>query len=174
MDTASCVLGRWVSRTEIHAHEELCPACGNFVDALDDETGFCYLCIGDAKTHCLACGNEFTADQAHRKLCPTCREERWLSYHADELEVYLSYGARIGFAKKQVYYENRPVCIACGEPIKGAADGAMFCTRTIECRRWRRRYRTLREKRNDQKQAVAEVSAEIFAVQYKMELKVGT
>lgn len=162
---------------EIHHEEEFCPSCGEFVDALDDETGFCYTCIGDARRDCLACGKQFRADQTHRKLCPSCRDERWLQQHAEEVEVYLSYGARIEFARRQVYFENRPVCIACGQPIKGATNGAVFCTRTIVCRKWRRRYRTLREKyesrgaRNSQKLALAEVSAEIFAFQHTMELK---
>lgn len=157
---------------ELHRHEQLCPSCGEFVDELDDGSGFCLSCTyGETRRNCLACSDRFTADQPHRKLCPKCRDERWLARHAEELEIYLSYGARIEFAKRQVYYENRPVCIACGQPIKGAADGANFCTRTIECRRWRRRYRTLRERYSDQKKALAEVSAEIFALRYKMELK---
>lgn len=160
-------------RAEATRHEEFCPRCGEFTDQLDDETGFCISCVdGEARHNCLACGTRFRADQTHRKLCPSCRDERWLSRHADEIEIYLSYGARIEFAKRQVYLENRPVCIVCNEPIKGAAGGAHFCTRTMECRRWRRRYRTLRERYHDQKKALAEVSAEIFAVRYRMELKV--
>ena len=156
---------------EVHRNDELCPQCGNFVDELDDETGWCFECSGTSEARCLACSRPFIKDQSHRKLCPACREERWLQRHADELEMYLSYGARISFARRQIYYENRPICIACSNPIKGAADGAIFCTRTIECRRWRRRYRTLREKYGDQKKALAEVSAEIFAAQHRMGLK---
>lgn len=151
----------------------MCASCGHFVDALDGETGWCYECSGRHISRCMACNEEFLKDQPHRKLCAGCRDERWLERHADELEVYLSYGARISFAKREVYKQNRPVCIACGNPIKGAADGATFCKRTMECRRWRRRYRTLKEKLHDSKQALSQVSAEVFASRHQMEIKSG-
>jgi len=150
---------------------DYCPNCGNFVDELDDASGWCFECAGTGEIRCIACNGKFHKDQPHRKLCPGCRDERWLGRHANELEDYLSFGARLGFAKREVYKRNRPVCISCGDPIKGAADGATFCKRTIECRRWRRRYRTLRERYHDQKQALAQVSAEVFASRHKMEIK---
>lgn len=158
-------------------HEEVCPSCGNFVDHLDIETGFCLECLGISQSQCLGCTKPFHKDTPHRKLCATCRDERWLERHADELEEFLVYGARMAFAKREVYKRNRPVCIVCSKPIKGAAEGASFCTATIECRRWRKRYRTLRENYQGRgiidpaKTALAEVSAEIFATTHKMEIE---
>lgn len=157
--------------TKADLSQELCPSCGDFVNQLNDTTGFCDSCSGDNRAQCMACGEKFVADQPYRKLCRSCRDERWLERHADELEDLLSYGARIAFAKRQVYRENRPLCIACGDPIKGVAKGALFCTRTIDCRRWRRRYKTLREKYNSESRAKKEVAAEIFAASYNMGLK---
>jgi len=162
----------WGNQIVAQAIEEsaYCPNCGNFVDDLDEASGWCFECSGTGEIHCIACGDVFHRDQPHRKLCPGCRHERWLENHADELEIYLSYGARISFAEREVYKQNRPVCIACGNPIKGASDRAMFCNRTIECRRWKRRYRTLKEKYNSAKLAMSQVSAEVFASKHKMEI----
>jgi hypothetical protein len=151
--------------------EDYCPNCGNFVDELDEASGWCFDCSGTGVARCMACGDNFHKDQPHRKLCPKCRDERFLERHADTLEDYLSYGARIGFAKREVYKQNRPVCIACGNPMNLSKAGATFCKRTIECRRWRRRYRTLKEKYHDSKQALSQVSAEVFASRHKMEIK---
>lgn len=153
------------------AEQDYCPSCGKFVDELDDASGWCFECSGTGETRCIACGEKFRKDQPHRKLCHGCRDERWLERHANELEVYLEFGARISFAKREVYKQNRPVCIACGNPIKGAADGTIFCTRTIDCKRWQRRYRTLRDKYHDAKLALSQVSAEVFASRHKMEIK---
>lgn len=97
--------------------------------------------------------------------------------HADEIEEYMAAGATFKFAKREVYYVNRPICTSCGKPIKGAASGAIFCTTTIECRRWKRRYRTIREQNmrkgiiDPAKKALAQVSAEIFAEAYTMEIE---
>lgn len=160
-----------------NTHEEFCPSCGNFVDTLDVETGFCLECLGISQSQCLGCKEPFTKDSPHRKLCGKCRDERWLERHADELEQYLIYGARMSFAKREVYKHNRPVCISCGTAIKGAPEGASFCTTSIECRRWRKRYRTLRENYQGKglidpaKSALAEVSAEIFASSHRMEIR---
>ena len=159
-----------------YEHREFCVSCGNFVDELDETTGFCLECIGSVKTRCLGCSQLFARDQPHRRLCPKCREERWLERNADRLEDYLEFGATIQFAKRSVYGENRPVCLSCNEPIKGAKNGANFCTRTTDCRRWQRRYRTLREQSigmrllDPAKQALAQISAEIFAERHSMHL----
>lgn len=159
-----------------NTHEEVCPACGNFVNSLDVETGWCNACLGISQSQCFACGGNFIKDTPHRKLCTSCRDERWLERHANEIEEFLSYGARMSFAKREIYKLNRPVCIACGVSIKGAAESASFCTTSIECRRWRKRYRTLRESYQGKrvidpaKTALAEVAAEIYASRHRMEL----
>lgn len=161
---------------------DFCPSCGNFVNHIDAITGWCYVCSGDTKTQCIACGREFTKDQPHRKLCGWCREERWLIRHADEIEEYMQYGASFQFAKRETYYNSRyrPVCISCGRSIKfRPANGAIFCKQTIRCRRWRRRYRTLREQNlrkgiiDPAKMAHSQVAAEIFAETYVMTIEGG-
>jgi len=155
---------------------EFCPSCGSFVDRIVAETGWCVVCSGDTQAVCIGCNDLFVKDQPHRKLCPWCREERWLLRHADEIERYLADGFSIHYARREIYESNRPVCISCGNPIKGATNGAMFCKQTIECRRWRRRYRTVREQYlrdgiiDPAKKAVAQVSAEIFAATFIMEI----
>jgi len=165
-----------VNQTERHEQRDYCPSCGNFVDDIDADTGWCLECSGGSQARCIGCGNLFTKDAPHRKLCPWCREERWLLRHANEIEDYMLAGATFKFAKREVYYNNRPVCISCNEPIPLATNGANFCTRYIMCRRWRRRYRTVREQNirkgiiDPAKMALAQVSAEIFAEHYTMEI----
>lgn len=154
--------------------EYFCTSCGDFVDQLDSDTGWCLECSGISLSICYGCGVYFEKDTPHRKLCKSCREERWLTNHADELELYLSYGARMEFAKREVYHNNRPHCMSCGDSI--AKEGANFCNKKIACKRWARRYRRLRERYQargiiDPKRiALSEVSAEIFATKHKMEI----
>lgn len=147
---------------------EICPSCGELVDELDEHTGWCPECSGVTKVACLSCGEGFEKDAAHRKLCPKCRDERWLARNANALEVLLQHGYTIANARQQVYEHNRPRCLSCGAVLVGARNGAQFCTKTAECRSWRRRYRTLKEQYqrrgsiNATKQALAQVGAEIW------------
>jgi hypothetical protein len=152
---------------------EFCPACGDFVNDLDAETGWCLECSGSKKSRCLNCQKFFTKDQPHRKLCGGCRHDRWLLRHADQLEEFLARGATIKLAIREVYAANQSSCIVCGGSIR---EGTNFCTKNLSCRRWRRRYRTLRVRYQSRrvidpsKQALSQVSAEIFAENYNMEL----
>lgn len=148
---------------------EICPSCGEFKEELEPVTGWCTECSGLAnKVMCLSCGEGFSKDASHRKLCPKCRNERWLARNADQLEILLLHGFTISVARRQVYVANRPRCLSCGAVLAGARNGAQFCTKTPECRSWRRRYRTLKEryKRKDSvdagKQAAAQISAELW------------
>ena len=147
---------------------ELCPSCGEFVEELDEDTGWCYTCSGVTKVSCLSCGAPFQKDAAHRKLCPKCRDERWLARNAESLEALLLHGYSITNARDQVYEYNRPHCLSCGAVLAGARNNAHFCTKTPECRSWRRRYRTLKERyqrqgaTNASKQALSQVGAEIW------------
>ena len=147
---------------------EVCPSCGDIVEELDENTGWCKQCAGVEETYCLSCGSTFSKDAPHRKLCPKCRDERWLARNADALELLLLHGYTIANAKQQVYEHNRPKCLSCGAVLSGARNGALFCTKTQECRSWRRRYRTLKERyqrqgsQNPAKQASAQVNAEIW------------
>lgn len=148
--------------------QEICPSCGGLFYELDDVTGWCPECAGVTTVSCLSCGEGFAKDAAHRKLCPKCRDERWLARNADAMEVLLRHGYSIGNARQQVYEHNRPHCLSCGAVLVGARNGAQFCTKTQECRSWRRRYRTLKENyqrkglQQAAKQAIAQVSAEIW------------
>lgn len=147
---------------------EVCPSCGELVDELDYVTGWCPSCSGTEKVSCLSCGEHFSKDAPHRKLCPKCRDERWLARNADSLESLLQHGYTISQAKQQVYETNRPKCLSCGAVLAGARSDAQFCKKTAECRSWRRRYRTLKERyqrsgsTNPAKQAKAQVNAEIW------------
>jgi len=148
---------------------EFCPSCGEEVESLEDGTGWCSECSGTIKTACIACGNPYKRDQPHRRLCRTCREERWLARNADALEAELATGLSITQAKKEVYQINKPVCLSCGSSIpNGRPNSTHFCTQNPECRKWRRRYRTLREGyarkgvQDPRKKALAMISAELF------------
>lgn len=147
---------------------DICPSCGELVYELDELTGWCPECSGVTTVSCLSCGEGFAKDAAHRKLCPKCRDERWLARNANALEILLQHGYSIANARQQVYENNRPHCLSCGVVLIGARNGAQFCTKTPECRSWRRRYRTLKERYQRKgsqaaaKQAIAQVSAEIW------------
>jgi len=85
------------------------------------------------------------------------------------MEELIGEGKSAKLAMRQIYSMNRPFCFSCGDQIKGGKPGiSMFCQSKVECRRWYRRYRTLKEKfrnkgiENPKKQAIATVAAEIF------------
>jgi len=139
------------------------------VQELAEETGWCFQCSGIENTACLSCGKNFKKDQPHRKLCSGCRNERWLASNADTLEYLIQTGLSAIHARYMVYNHNRPRCLSCGNSIHGGRNGVtLFCKKTPECRRWRRRYRTVKEQLERkgvmevQKQAIALVSAEIY------------
>jgi hypothetical protein len=157
-----------VHSTDILEDIEVCPSCGELVRQLDSTTGWCLDCSGTTKVSCLSCGGWFQKDQPHRKLCQKCRDERWLARNANSLETLLLHGYAIDSARIQIYERNRPRCLSCGAVLTGARNGALFCTKTKECRSWRRRYRTLMERyrnrgsTNPAKQASSQVNAEIW------------
>lgn len=138
---------------------EVCSNCGDFVERLQDSTGWCPSCSSPTSRYC-SCGTELTNGKSK---CGSCRYELFLTTNADALEYYLAKGYTLEAAKQQVFADNRPNCICCGEPIHGGRQGAaFFCSRYKRCKSAKRRYRTLRE-RYPSTVALQKVQQEILA-----------
>src|SRR3954462_14777313 len=60
--------------------EEVCPKCGDFVDALLTTTGWCSTCTytvtASAPIIPCACGRNFRQDHPNRIKCPSCRRKQ--------------------------------------------------------------------------------------------------
>lgn len=151
-----------------HSEDELCPSCGEFVLHLELDTGWCSECSGITESRCESCGRSYTKDAPHRRLCQYCRRERWLERNGELMEELIE-RMPAEAAMRQIYAMNRPFCFSCGNQIKGGKPGiSMFCQANVACRKWQRRYRTLKDKftrkglQNPKKQALATVAAEIY------------
>lgn len=121
--------------------EELCPSCGDFVEKLNDETGWCDPCSGiTPSTHCRRCNQPLGANNG---LCNQCKYILWLEKNADAIErVMVQYCVSSAQAKKIVLEQNRPLCLCCLNPIKGGTKGRhFFCTKTAKCRKAQNAYR---------------------------------
>lgn len=60
-------------------------------------------------------------------MCHTCRRERWLERHMDELEyLVVAKGYSVHQAQLAITKMVRPICRACDKPIKGGREGALF------------------------------------------------
>jgi hypothetical protein len=105
---------------------ECCPNCGEFVDALNDETGWCDSCSGVVP-----------AQPSWYVL--------WLERNADEIErVMVIHCCSAGKAKQIVAVTNRPMCLCCKNPIKrGNTSRDLFCSATPECKRAQSTFRRL-------------------------------
>ena len=126
-----------------YIEEEYCPSCGQFVDSLNDNTGWCNLCSG--VTPCLRC-NKPLVDRAvsdNEKLCNSCKYIVWLETNADAIDRTMAeYCVSAAQAKRIVLQQNRPICLSCHNPIKGGTKGRhIFCTKTAECRKAQNAYR---------------------------------
>lgn len=129
--------------------EELCPSCGEWVNylAFDHDVGWCRECSGreDGQPRCTKCGG--VVQLAHgRTTCPGCRQETWFEKHGDELEyLVVAKGYSLAQARLAIVKMIRPVCCACGKPIKGAKDGALFhqASEYKRCRQAYGKYRNL-------------------------------
>lgn len=117
---------------------EFCSSCGNEVESLVDETGWCKDC---SKEYCPKCGKKKRID---REFCSSCIRVKWLEDHADEIEELQSTGLSLSKAREVIYDKIRPTCLVCNSKISGAKSSALFCNKTFECKQARRRYRTLR------------------------------
>jgi hypothetical protein len=123
---------------------EFCPNCGNEVNELDDETGFCAECTPNP-----------------RELYS--RVEQYLAANAEELEFYIYHGKSLYQAIDLLHDGNhRPKCLCCGAVIKRAKRTAVFCRQNKECRRYSRKYVYLYTERGLSKsQALAVIMEEL-------------
>ena len=119
----------------IASHElEFCTECGEFVERLDEYSGWCDSCSvksGAIAPSCPSCKEPTAAG----KLCSRCKYNSWLLPNADAIEVVMAteiVSARV--AKRIVQASNRPICNSCRQPIKGGQKGRhFFCTKNPEC-----------------------------------------
>jgi hypothetical protein len=135
--------------------DELCPSCGAF-ETIVEVSGWCLACTQDyyPDLHfCIECHTPVPTYHNH-KLCSQCKAEKWLSQHADEIEVYMMVGWSFSAAKQQVIKDIRPVCVNCEGPINGGNADAIFCTARKECRTTQRRYRLFKDKGMDRDAAI--------------------
>jgi len=123
--------------------EIVCPNCGEFTDVLLEKTGWCRSCsyFGTGRTSilCDGCGKE-----RYSNPCSSCKQTDWLKRNADALERYIIAGLSFREAEKRIREEQSPICVNCGDRIKGSSD-AFFCTKRPECRRAKRIYRYKRD-----------------------------
>lgn len=109
--------------------EEFCPKCGKYVETTEfnELTGWCIEC-SPANSSTFATANFY-------KL------EHFLKKNADKLEHYIQQGNSIWQALDHVCDPNdRPVCVVCGEVIRYARRNSVFCRKTVQCRKYSRRY----------------------------------
>ena len=116
-----------------HQGTEFCPDCGEFVDELNEWTGFCFDCT--PSTH-----PPQTPNQA-----PPSRIERWLIKYADHVEYVMQVQhttARLAIVEVHATY--KATCVICHNPIRHGTHGRHFiCNATTECKKARRRYKYL-------------------------------
>jgi len=114
---------------------EVCPECGNFCDALNEHTGWCYQC---SPPNCDKCGGPRTSDH---KTCISCQREAWVIRNADRLEELIAQGLDYSNAKSKIVSENRAICVVCSSEIPGKhKQNTLFCKKNKECRKARKRY----------------------------------
>lgn len=131
-----------------YSEQELCPECGEFFDSLNEETGWCNSCSG--VTPCQGCNEPLDerAITANEHLCNKCKYINWLEANADQIDrVMVTQQVTASIAKKIVIADNRPICVSCGNPIKGGSKASsnkpqsLFCTKTAKCRKAQNAYR---------------------------------
>jgi hypothetical protein len=113
---------------------ELCPNCGNFVDSLNDVTGFCGSCSGVG---------EFT--QSPTPNDKALRLELWLTEKSDIIEsVMLTDRVTAKVAIKKLAQDSVPRCQCCNEPMPHTTAGRhIFCSKNDKCKKARRYYKYL-------------------------------
>ena len=121
---------------------EVCPNCGNLVELLLDDTGWCPTCTllplhAGGASLCAHCG---AVHKETGRLCGRCKRENWNKKHSSVIKVYMDKGYTYREARALASEVSRPLCVICGQRIKGGNERSMFCSATTECRRARRRY----------------------------------
>lgn len=151
---------------------DLCPSCGNFVDSLLEETGWCYPCSGIAPSkRCIRC-NKLTDRGRH---CRSCAYILWLLRNADKIEeIMASEGITARSARKICEELNRPICLSCKQPIKGGQrfGTPLFCTKTEACVKARNAYHWHRYvQRKPKEESVTRALTAVLAYNLRNDIK---
>jgi predicted RNA-binding Zn-ribbon protein involved in translation (DUF1610 family) len=122
-----------LSLTHSTQNEELCPNCGNFVNELNEVSGFCLDCSPN--------GVGFSG-----KKPEFSRLENWLHKNASVIEETML--ARNQAAKvviREIMLNSKAVCVICGSNIDhGTKDRHKICRKTPQCKKARRYYSYLK------------------------------
>lgn len=121
---------------------ELCPNCGDFVDQLNNKTGFCYECSG--------VGDSSESPTQSKRVE---RLELWLAENADTIEfLMLEEQIAAKVAIRQIAENTKPHCQCCGGEMPHTTAGRhIFCTKNEKCRKARRYYKYLVYEKNKPK-----------------------
>ena len=125
-------------------NEFLCTNCGEFYPdvEINEITGWCFKCS--------------PSSPLYFKL------EAYLEHNADHIEHYLAQGRSLWQALDLLSQHKRPICLVCGNEIKGAKSSAVFCRKNAECRRYSRRYVYLYSEKDFTKiTALAQIMSEL-------------
>ena len=77
-------------------------------------------------------------------MCKACREEAWLTKHADDVEyLVVAKGYTVAHARRTVANMVRPICHSCGKVIKNGNSKSYFCKQQVECHAAYNKYRRL-------------------------------
>jgi uncharacterized protein YoaH (UPF0181 family) len=90
---------------------EFCPSCGEWVETLDQVSGWCSEC---SFVH-------------HPDTISRQKLEIFLCTHADRIEILMHEGLSLTSAIRVIRNDIRPNCVVCDEPIKGGKQYALFC-----------------------------------------------
>jgi hypothetical protein len=130
-------MGIALSNTE----QEFCAECGEFVDQLNDFTGWCHSCSGTAPSVLVV-----YLWSGKRTL-----KASWFDANANAIERFLAEGVNFTMAVEAVLKGNRPICQCCGNGIKGVASTTrgtvLFCRKREQCHRMAVRYKYYRYQR---------------------------
>lgn len=137
--------------------DSLCPNCGEFVDELDEVTGFCDSCSNN--------GVGSLNEKGPTPLAKAKKIELWLQANADRIEsLMLADNVTAKFAIRELMQEDKPRCKTCGDDMPHTTAGRhMFCTKKPECRKARRYYRYLVYEKNTKKAKALEQTLERYA-----------
>ncbi len=133
---------------------DLCPNCGEFVDHLDEQTGFCEKCTGVGSVNTKG---PTSTDKASKL-------ELWLRTNANTIEDFmLAENVSAKFAIRELMQLEKPHCRTCGNEMPHTTPGRhMVCTKRPECRKARRYYRYLVYEKHESKEKALEQTLERY------------
>lgn len=136
---------------------ELCPSCGEFVDELNEQTGFCVSCSNGV-------GVFEEKGPTPIKSVKAERLELWLTENADTIEdLMLADNITAKEAIKLIVQNEKPTCQVCGDEMPHTTAGRhIICTKKPECRKARRYYRYLVYERGIEKEHALRNTLERF------------